>query len=57
MTIQEAIYILDPKTTADALKFIDRVDALAKVNEACEVACECMRKELRNDLTESGRNT
>ena len=51
MTYQEAIRILDPKTTVEALAEIEYYagfnGSTAKqeaVNEACRVACEAMRR-------------
>lgn len=52
MTVKEAIQILDPKTTADKI-FQMREDGLSddevmdKVNEACILACEIMKKHLK----------
>ena len=52
MTIEEAIRILDPKTSADAIAEIEyysgfnRDKPIEKVNEACTVACNVMREYL-----------
>ena len=50
LTISDAIQILDPKTTADALHEIEYDDGFASkekvleyVNQACEIACDIMR--------------
>mgnify|MGYP000927510246 CR=1 FL=1 len=44
MTIKEAIRILDPKTSREALWEYETPDArLDACNEACEVACGVMR--------------
>lgn len=50
MSIEEAIRILDPETSADAIAEIEyyvgfnRDNSIEKVNEACTVACGVMRK-------------
>ena len=50
MSIEEAIRILDPETSADAIVEIEyyagfnRDKPIEKVNEACIVACDVMRK-------------
>lgn len=53
MTVQEAIYILSPETTAKALSEIEYYGGLngknAKmeaVNKACVVACEALGKQM-----------
>lgn len=54
MTVEEAIRILDPETTKDAINEIkyyagfnkDRV--IDKVDEACIIACNIMKKHLNN---------
>lgn len=49
MSIEEAIRILDPETSADAIAEIEyysgfnKDKTIEKVNEACEVACGVMR--------------
>lgn len=49
MSIEEAIRILDPETSADAIAEIEyyagfnKDESIEKVNEACEVACNVMR--------------
>ena len=49
MSIEEAIRILDPETSADAIAEIkyyagfNQDKAIEKVEEACEVACSIMR--------------
>lgn len=54
MSIEEAIRILDPETSADAIAEIEyyagfnRDKPIEKVNEACEVACDVMREHLRD---------
>lgn len=50
MSIEEAIRILDPETSADAITEIkyyagfNEEKAIEKVEEACELACDIMRK-------------
>lgn len=50
MTTQEAIRILDPETSADAIAEIkynagfDKDKVIKKVDEACKLACNIMRK-------------
>lgn len=57
MPIEEAIRILDPETSADAITEIEyyagfnRDNPIEKVNEACEVACDVMREHLRDAET------
>ena len=54
MSIEEAIRILDPKTSADAIAEIEyyagfnRDKPIEKVDEACEVACDIMREHLKD---------
>ena len=54
MTVEEAIRILDPKTTADII-FQMREDGLSneeildRVNEACVLACEIMKKSIKEN--------
>ena len=49
MSIEEAIRILDPETSADAIAEIEyyagfnKDKVIEKVNEACEVACNVMK--------------
>lgn len=50
MTIKEAIKILDPETSADALWEIEyycgfngEAARLKATEEACKIACDCMR--------------
>ena len=46
MSIEEAIRILDPETSVEAIaeiKFYAGDKTINKVNEACEVACSVMR--------------
>lgn len=49
MTIEEAIRILDPETSSEAIGEIEyyagfnKDKTIEKVNEACEVACSVMR--------------
>lgn len=67
MSIEEAIRILDPETSADAITEIEyyagfnRDKPIEKVNEACAIACDVMRgyknrnqifDEVSNALTE-----
>ena len=53
MSIEEAIRILNPKTSADAIAEIkyyagfDKDKVIKKVNEACEVACRIMGEYLK----------
>lgn len=58
MTVEEAICILDPKTSADAIAEIEyyagfnKDKAIEKVNnEACEVACKIMKEYIRSRIT------
>lgn len=51
MKIKEAIYLLDPATTGQAISEIEyyhgfsgRKAAIQAITEACELACEIMRK-------------
>lgn len=52
MTVEEAIHILDPKTSAEAIAEINyytgfnRDKSIEKVEEACVVACNIMREYL-----------
>ena len=54
MQIKEAILILDPVTSADAITEIEYYAGfngdkpIEKVNEACVVACDVMREHLRD---------
>lgn len=54
MSIEEAIRILDPETSADAIAEIEyyagfnKDKTIEKVNEACEVACKIMREHLED---------
>ena len=54
MTVEEAIRILDPKTSAEAIAEINyytgfnRDKSIEKVEEACVVACGVMREYLNN---------
>lgn len=43
MTIDEAIHILDPDTTREALFGLEGDEAVRLVEEACRVACDTMR--------------
>lgn len=61
MTVQEAIYILSPETTAKALSEIEYYGGLngknAKmeaVNKACVVACEALGKQMPKKLSYEG---
>lgn len=53
MTVEKAIQILHPDTTADMI-FKMREDGLSddeimdKVNEACVLACEIMKKSIKS---------
>lgn len=44
MSIEQAIYILDPETSMRALYGYNHEEGVALVEEACRVACECMRR-------------
>lgn len=51
MTVSEAIRLLDPRTSAQAISEIEyyggfkgRTKVLEAINEACNLACEIMRK-------------
>lgn len=52
MSIEEAIKILDPETTADAVKEIEyyagfnHEKVLEKINEACEAAVAALKKQI-----------
>mgnify|MGYP006896010602 CR=1 FL=1 len=54
MTVKEAIRILDPVTSAEAIAEIDyytgfnRDKSIKKVEEACVIACDIMREYLSN---------
>lgn len=43
MTLDEAIRILDPKTTGEALLGLKKLEAIPKIEEACRIACGVMR--------------
>ena len=42
MTIDEAIRILDKKTSAEALREYDEIIRYTVVEKACKIACEAM---------------
>jgi hypothetical protein len=44
MTIDEAIKILHPNTSYEALLGYNKKDAIKLVEEACILACECMEE-------------
>ena len=46
MTTKEAIKLLHPDTTKEALFGYEKEDAIKLVEEACIVACECMEKQI-----------
>ena len=54
MSIEEAIRILDPETSADAIAEIkyyvgfNEEKTIKKVEETCELACDIMRKHLED---------
>ena len=54
MSIEEAIRILDPETSAEAITEIEyyagfnKDKSIEKVNEACVVACDIMREHLKD---------
>ena len=54
MSIEEAIHILDPETSADAITEIkyyagfNEEKAIEKVEDACKLACDIMRKHLED---------
>lgn len=60
MTIEEAIRILDPETSIDALTEINyytgfnREKSIEIVDEACAVACDVMREYLRLERGNGG---
>jgi hypothetical protein len=54
MTVEEAIQILHPETTAETINRMRMVnmsdeEILDKVNEACVLACEIMKKHLKEN--------
>ena len=56
MTKEEAIKILDPETSRDALcKYEDNGDRLEACNEACRVACAALRAQLLRKAPPKGR--
>lgn len=57
MTVEQAIRILDPETSVEALaelenlEGVDRTDyVLGQVREACEMACNIMKQYLRDQV-------
>ena len=63
MSIEEAIHILDPETSADAITEIkyyagfNEEKAIEKVEDACKLACDIMRKHLEDtEIMFSGDN-
>ena len=56
MSIEEAIRILDPETSADAITEIkyyagfNEEKAIKKVEEACKLACDIMREYLKEKI-------
>ena len=46
MTLEQAINILHPDTSFQALRFRQKDEARNLVDEACLVACEVMKKEI-----------
>ena len=46
MTTEEAIIILHPDTTKEALLGYTKEDAMQLVNDACVIACGCMGKQI-----------
>lgn len=49
MTTEQAIKLLDPKTTGEAIAEIEykagfngKAESIKAIEEACELACECM---------------
>lgn len=58
MTIEEAIKILDPKTSVEAINEIKyyagfaRNKTIEKVDEACIIACNIMREYLDSKKTD-----
>ena len=62
MTIEKAISILDPKTSAIAIAELeyyngfDKEKTIAQVSEACEVACAVMKKYLANSKVENEKD-
>lgn len=50
MTIEEAIKILHPGTTKEALLGYGKEDAIKLVEEACILACECMEKQIEKKV-------
>ena len=50
MEIKEAIKILHPDTTAEALYEYEREEAIKVVKESCVVACEALEKQIPKKL-------
>lgn len=51
MTNKEAIELLQPDTTRDAIRTleshgVDREQIIKKIEEACEIACEALEKQI-----------
>ena len=46
MTLEQAINILHPDTTVQALRFTNQEESRILVDEACLVACDVMQKEI-----------
>lgn len=51
MTNKEAIELLHPETTRDAIRTleshgVDREQIIKKIEEACEIACEALKKQI-----------
>lgn len=56
MTLEEAIRLLDPATTAEAIAeiksyagFTGKKAAIHAIEDACEIACEVMREKLERE--------
>lgn len=54
MEIQEAIKILHPDTTAEALEEYDKEESIKMVEEACIVACEALEKQIPYKVVNRG---
>jgi hypothetical protein len=56
MTLEEAIRLLDPATTMEAIAeiesyagFTGKTAAIQAIDDACEIACDAMREKLERE--------